>query len=266
MIPPVSARDLFAEAVTLPKAQATSTAPYRQPPPKQPLTGRAIIFDAKNDYAIDSFLDIIVDPSLTQWVRDVMEKLLKTTAGPELLEALSEMLYDRKTGKYTTKIHLMYVGEAHSGIGEECGSFNTMKDVTEYWVTLKRYAWVGAPLITAGTGAGMARCGARYPPNADKRAYEYSLCFEDDPVAMGVECVYHELAHIWFVKGGAKRARLKQGLAPVTPTYPTGHEIWGKGQFEPDFRDMILKMVDELNAPHAEALKAYEQMFPSPTP
>lgn len=261
MTTPAFLSEALREAVAQPKAEATSTAPYTQPPAKQPLSGRAIIFDAANNYTKDSFIDVVIgDPSLNQWVRDVMEKLLITTAGKELLKTLSDMLYDRSTGKYTTKIHLMFIGEARSGVDDECGSINRTTDVPEYWVTLRRYAWMGAPLIIAGTGAGVARCGAQYPPVSAKRAWQIPLCFEDEPVSMGVECTYHELTHIWFIKGGANLARLKQGLPPVAPKFPTGHGTWGNGEFEPDFRDMIKKMIDELNAPHAAALQAWQQM------
>lgn len=263
---PISVAEVLQQYVNQPKAEATSREEYKQPAPKVPLKGRAIFFKDDDSFADGPLMDIIVgDDQPPQYVRDILEKLLATDAGIALVETLSDMLYDRNTGKYKTKIHLMFVGEARSGVSEECGHINRYTDVTEYWVTLKRYAWDGPPLVVAGPGVtGVARCGAKYPPNAQKKEWEMNVCFIDDSIAMGVECVYHELAHIWFIKGGAKRERSEKGLAAVKVKWPSGHENYGAGQFEPGFRDMLLKMNSELNAPYAAALKAYNDFVNHP--
>lgn len=266
MIPPWSNRKTFEEAVTQPKAEATSRAPYTQPQPNTPLKGRAIFFDGNDNFSQDSFIEVLIgEDSMAQWVRDTIEKLMETKTGSWLVESLSELLFDRNTGKYNTKIHLMFVGEARSGVDEECGHINRSTDVSEYWVTLKRYVWTGEPLVMAQPGAsGFVRCGAKYPPAAQNPKWEMNLCFVDDAVAMGTECTYHELTHIWFIKGGARRERIKRGLLEMHVDWPTGHADYNKGEFEEDFHYMLKKMNDELNRPYKAALDAYNKLFNHP--
>lgn len=269
MTTPAFLLEALKQGVAQPKAQAISREEYKQPAPKIPLKGRAIFFDDKNNFYENEntpFMHVLIgEDSMAQWVRDVIEKLIATTAGLWLVESLSDLLFDRNTGKYNTKIHLEFVGEAHSGVEEECGHINRTTDIAEYWVTLKRYAWTGEPLVVAQPGAsGFVRCGSKYPPAAQNPKWEMNICFVDDPVAMGVECTYHELTHIWFIKGGAKRERIKNGLPPVKVKWPTGHMGYAKGEFEQDFDDMLRKMNDELNSPYEAALDAYNKLLGHP--
>lgn len=266
MTTPASILEALQQNVAQPKAEATSREEYKQPPPKVPLKGRAIFFKGDGKLADGPFIHVVLgDPAREPKVRQVLEKLVATTAGLWLVDTMSDMLYDRKTGKYTTKIHLLFIGDAVSGVDTECGSINRGDDAPEYWVSLKSYAYQGEALVTAAPGVeGIVRCGTRYPPFAPDAPWVLNVCFEDSETDMGVECVYHELTHIWFIKGGAKRERLKKGLPAVTPTWPTGHGTYANGEYEPDFHDMMTKIVNELNQPHAAALAAYKAFLNQP--
>jgi hypothetical protein len=252
--------------VTEARADGVSREPFVQVSPPGPLLGRAIFFD-EGLWAPDSFVKAyITEDALEAPARNAVERLLSTTSGLWLVNALSRMFFDRATGVYRSRIELWFVSAIQEASLEECGEFFPPKaGASTYRLQLKNYVWSGETLVAFGDpvppGGAIARCGDTWPTvlSQDTQAWVRRICYVDDAASMMADCLYHELLHVWFVNGGADRERVSQGLDERYRLYPTGHQSYAAGEYDPDFHAMAVRMIDELNRPWSRELRAIQQ-------
>ena len=258
-------KDVFNENVETAREEAKSTEEVKIPVQKRPLLDRRVIF-SDHDFAEYSFLKVLVSfPPYEQDVKNGLEKLANTASGKWLLNTLSLMFFDSQKGEYTVKVYLWFKEEIQVGVDTECGEIKRLDPkLTEYWLYLKIYRWTGEKVYAMGEKlppgqTSILRCGDKWPPviiDEKNKDWVMRVCFIDDNAAMMAECIYHELLHVWFIKGGADKERQEKGLKIPKRKYRSGHEEYTLGKFDQDFHDKLKEMNAELNKPFAKELEA----------
>lgn len=260
--------------VSEPKADATRAEPAATP--ALGLPGPVISWE-KDEFPKRSLIRVTCDEAdadKARLAREAVEKFESVEEGRWLRDALAALFFDPEKGAYRTQIDLVFADRiSFVKNGDAAGSINpTSRGASHYWIQVlnrekRKETFVSfqeyAKLTPAQREKGeyLIRCHESWPAGIvtpQNKAWCLRICFADQPATLMAEVMFHELLHAFFINGGADPAPVKGAKPPPPRRYPTGHKDYAAGEFDRDFHECIEAMVEQLNAPFAQALRELE--------